>query len=158
MATLLVKTKAVLEDCEKHLHDNKAFGSEIESYLTQYLLIVLCADIQQEIYKITDSRALAAGDVAISTYISAASKRILRSVSKEEIGKYVGMFGDKPKSRMNSLISDSDVTVYGNAINNRHEVAHKSGTQVTFGELKDAVKAADNILFAVAESLGISEP
>lgn len=154
MATkLLLRTKSAVEDCEKHLSSSGGFGTEIESYLTQYLLVVLCADVQQEIYGLSESRASVVGDDAISAYVVATAKRVLRSVGKEEIGKFVGMFGVGPKSKLNSMVDDSRVTIYNNAVSNRHDVAHQQGAQLTFGELKNAVSAAEEILLAVDAAL-----
>lgn len=153
MGKLLLRTKSAMTDCEKHLESSDGFGTEIESYLTQYLLIVLCAGIQQEIYKLSEERASVANDAALSAYVSASARRVLRSVGKEDIAKYVGMFGAGTKAKLNSLINDSDVAVFNNAVNNRHEVAHKQGAQLTFRELKDAVVVAEKILSAIAQSL-----
>lgn len=82
MAALLVRTKSEIEDCAKHLSTSDAFGTEIASYLTQYLLVVLCAEIQQEIYRLCDRRASEANDTALSAYVSTTSRRVLRSIKK----------------------------------------------------------------------------
>jgi hypothetical protein len=50
-------------------------------------------------------------------------------------------------------VNDAEVTKYNNAVNNRHDVAHRSGVQVTFSELKDAVSAASSILQALASAI-----
>lgn len=153
MEKLLLRTKSAVDDCEKHLTSSAGFGTEIESYLTQYLLVVLCAEIQQEIYKLTESRASIVKDDAVSAYVAATARKVLRSVGKDEIAKFVGNFGPTFKSKLNSLIEDSDVTIFNNAINNRHDIAHKQGTQITFRELKNAVAVAQKILKAVEQSL-----
>lgn len=156
MEKLLLRTKSAVDDCEKHLTSSNGFGTEIESYLTQYLLIVLCADIQQEIYRLFEARASMVKDEAISAYVAATARRVLRSVGKDEIAKFVGMLGPTPKLKLNSLINDADVTIYSNAVNDRHDIAHKQGTQITFRELKSAVQAAQNILKAVEHSLEVA--
>ena len=153
MGKLLLRTKSAMKDCEKHLESSDSFGTEIESYLTQYLLVVLCAGIQQEIYQLSEERASVANDAALSAYVSASARRVLRSVGKEEIAKFVGMFGAETKAKLNSLVNEADVAVFNNAVNNRHEVAHKQGAQLTFRELKDAVLIAEKILSAIAQSL-----
>lgn len=153
MEKLLLRTKSAVEDCEKHLTSSAGFGTEIESYLTQYLLIVLCADIQQEIYRLSEARASIVKDDAISAYVAATARRVLRSVGKDEIAKFVGMFGPALKLKLNNLIDDTDVTIFNNAVNNRHDIAHKQGTQITFRELKSAVMVAQKILKAVERSL-----
>ena len=153
MEKLLLRTKSAVDDCERHLTSSAAFGTEIESYLTQYLLVVLCADIQQEIYRISEARASLLKDEAITSYVAATARKVLRSVGKDEIAKFIGNFGPEFKSKLNDSIDDSDVTVFNNAVNNRHDIAHKQGTQITFGELKSAVSVAHKILAAVGRSL-----
>jgi hypothetical protein len=153
MEKLLLRTKSAVEDCEKHLTASNAFGTEIESYLTQFLLVVLCSDIQQEIYRLSEARASIVEDDAISAYVAATARRVLRSVGKEDIAKFVGMFGPTLKSKLNNLVDDADVTIFNNAVNNRHDIAHKQGAQITFRELKNAVVVAQKILEAVERSL-----
>lgn len=153
MAKLLLRTESAVEDCEKHLKTSGGFGTEIESYLTQYLLVVLCADIQQEIYRLSEARASIVKDEAISAYVAATARKIMRSVGKSDIANFVGMFGATPRSKLNGLIDDADVTIFNNAVNCRHDIAHKHGAQISFNELKNAIAVAQKILGAVEHSL-----
>jgi RiboL-PSP-HEPN len=153
MGDILLRTKSEIEDCAKHLQSSATFGTEIESYLTQYLVVVLCADIQQEMYRLSEERASVAKDIAISSYVSTSARKVLRSVRKDEIAKFVGMFGPASLVKLNSLVSDAEVTIFNNAVSNRHDVAHKQGARITFQELKDAVAIAEKLLDAVDQSL-----
>lgn len=149
----LIRTKAAIEDCERHLDASGASGSEIESYLTQHILVILCADMQQEIYRIAEKRAETVRDQELINYVSSTGRRILRSIKKDEIAAFVGMFSAEAKEKLNALVDDSDVTVYNNAVSNRHDVAHKHGAQITFRELKNTTSVAEKILDAVEKSL-----
>lgn len=149
----LVRTTAIIEDCEMIVSSPEVAGSPIESYLVQHALIVLCAEIQQEVYEIVRARAAQADDLQLASFVSGAAQRVLRSVGKSELAGFVGYFGQEEKEKFNQLLSDAEVTKYDNAVKNRHDVAHRSGVQVTFAELKDAVSAASNILQALAISI-----
>jgi hypothetical protein len=149
MQKLLLRTKSAVNDCEKHLSATGCQGTEIESYLTQYLLVVLCADIQQEIYKLTEARAALAADEVIQSYVGTSSRRVLRSVRKEDLSKFVALFGTARKDRLNTSLEDADVTIFNNAVGNRHDVAHNSGSQITFHEFKAALGASEKILGAI---------
>lgn len=129
-------------------------GSPIESYLVQHALVVLCAEIQQEVYEIVRVRAAQTDDMQLASFVSNAAQRVLRSVGKSELAGFVGHFGQEEKAKFNELLDEAEVTKYNNAVNNRHDVAHRNGVQVTFSELKDAVSAASNILQALATSIG----
>ena len=153
MDTRLLRTKAATEDCERHLNASGASGTEIESYLTQHILVILCAEMQQEIYRIAEVRAETSKDEDLVRYVSSSGRRILRSIKKDEIATFIGMFGVEAKDRLNALVNDADVTIYNNAVSNRHDVAHKHGTQITFTELKDATWVAERLLDAVEQSL-----
>lgn len=153
MSTRLLRTSAAIEDCEQHLATTGATGTAIESYLTQHILVLLCADMQQEIYRIVEERAKMVSDGRIESYVSLSCRRILRSVRKDEIATFVGMFGSSAKDQLNALVADSEVTIYNNAVSNRHDVAHKSGAQITFRELKSTATVAEKLLDAVEQAI-----
>jgi hypothetical protein len=158
MPGCLLRTHAAIADCNAHLQASSAFGTEIESYLTQYLVVILCADVQQEIYRLSEERAALAADGGLSSFVASSARKVLRSVGKSEIAKYVGMFGADCKERLNGQLEDHQVTVYNNAVCDRHEVAHSQGTMISFAELVNAVRAAEKIIEAVAYSFGIGPP
>lgn len=153
MGQALIRSKAQLEDCERHLAETSCEGSPIEAYLTQYLVVILCADIQQELYRLVALRTSRLADEGIKAYISASVVRIVRSVGKSDIAKLLAMFGDEPKENFNNQLNDKDVSLYSNAVGDRHDVAHKQGAQITLRELKDAIGAAERILMAVEVAL-----
>lgn len=157
MERLLLRTNAAVQDCERHLASASAFGTEIESYLTQYLLVILIADVQQEMYRLSEHRASSANDPALVAYVSASSRKILRSVGKKEIAAFIEMFGPDCKARLNSMVVDSEISIYSNAVGNRHEVAHNQGSQITFGELKKAVIVAEKLVYAAGRSIEAAE-
>lgn len=154
----LIRTTTIIADCESVVSNPDLMGSPIESYLVQHALIVLCAEIQQEVYEIVRNRAAYANDQQLTNFTSNTAKRVLRSVEKSELAGFVGHFGKEEKDRFNQLVDDTEVTKYNNAVSNRHDVAHRSGVHVTFSELKDAVFAASNILYALETSLNPAMP
>ena len=103
MDKYLLRTNGVVKDCERHLMATKTSGTEIESYLTQHTLIILCAEMQQEIYRIAEERAALTNDNHIYNYVGASSKRVLRSVTKSDVANFIGMFGADIKRKLNDL-------------------------------------------------------
>jgi hypothetical protein len=158
MPKILLRTHAAVDDCEKHLQATGAVGTEIESYLTQYLVVVLCADIQQEIYRLSEERAAALSDAGISSFVSATSRKLLRSIKKGEVVGYLAMFGTDCKDKLNSQLTEPEVSMYNNAVGDRHDVAHKQGASISFGDLKNAVLVAEKLIDAAAYSLGLGPP
>src|SRR5436853_519048 len=97
MSDPFIRTQTALNDCEQHLQDSGAIGSPIESYLTEYLLILMCADMQEAMYKVIEEWADRSGNPSLKEFIAASSRRVLRSVKKSEIAGFVGLFGSTHK-------------------------------------------------------------
>jgi len=53
----LVRIDQAIEACQAHLEKSGAIGTEIEAYLTRYLLVLICAAIEEEIESLIIERA-----------------------------------------------------------------------------------------------------
>ena len=149
----LVQTNDVYLECQNHLSTEVPGGSPIESYLTEHILVVLCAEMQQVARQIADQRAQRSTDPAIHTFVTAAGERILRSVRKDELSAFVGLFGSTYKDDFNARLDEREVSVYNNAVRQRHAVAHRGGGSVSFSDLREAIDAANNILNSMENAL-----
>lgn len=156
---MLSRTKLALEECQDHLKATGTTETSIESYLTQHILVLLSAEMQQAIYVCLDKKAEQANDKALQEYVSSTRKNIVRGVTKSSISGFVSHFGVEAKRKFDACLKDKeqDISRYGNAIKNRDSVAHELGVQVTFHELSQAVQAAEIILSAVTRALDIVE-
>lgn len=154
MRKLLLRTKLAIDECEQHLALHSTTETSVEAYLAQYVLIIMCADVQQEIYKITELKA-ATLTPEFQLFTNESAKRLLRSVQKNDISKYLSLFGSHVRDALNAALCDADVTIYNNAVGARHDIAHNQGTRVTFPDVKNAHAAATRILSAVASAMGV---
>lgn len=152
---VFIRTKAAIENCSMHLDSTNSRNTEIESYLTQHVLVVLCAEIQQEIYLQLETRAHLNGDSELKNFAVASGKKILRSVSKKDIANFVGMFGLRAKEHLNENVDDAEVTLYNNAVSKRHDVAHSNGTNITFSELINIIDSAEKLMLAIGDAISI---
>jgi len=148
MPSFLSRTLLALEECEQHLTDTQTLGTSVESYLTQHILVVMCAEMQQEIYRIIDQRASRNPDAQIRSFVSAAQPKILRSVKTSEISGYFAYFQTDYKEILINSITEQEISAYNNAVGDRHDIAHRQGANVTFDELKKACSVAVKILEA----------
>lgn len=155
MEKLLLRSQLAFDNCKEHLDESGAWGTEIESYLTQHVLVIMCADIQQEIYGVLERRAEIAGDKSLKNYAIATCKRVLRSIGKTEVAGFVGYFSAEAKEYLNDKFNDEEVTIYNNAVSGRHDVAHKTGANITFRELGEAMAAARNFIQIVSEAVSL---
>lgn len=153
MTTLLVRTRAAVDDCEQHLKDTGASGTEIEAYLTQYVLVVMCAEIEQAVHSILERRVAGTADPDLTRFALSSGQRVLRSVSKNELAGFVGRFGDHAKEKLDSLLDETEVTLYNNAVKARHDIAHSRGATLTFSELLKALEVADKVIDAVNQAM-----
>lgn len=67
-------------------------------------------------------------------------------MGKSEIATFVGLFGAECKNRFNGLLDEKDITIYGNAVRERHQVAHRQGGAIAFMDLPHVIEAAHKIL------------
>ena len=154
---MLARTKLAIEECQEHLEDTKASGTVIESYLSQHLLVLLSADMEQAISECLDKKAKQESQKSIQEYISSTRRNIVRGVTKSDIAGFVKRFGTDASQKFDDCLKEKgqEVTLYGNAIKKRNSVAHEQGVKVTFPEIKQAMKAAEIILSAVTNALDI---
>ena len=156
MAKRLLRTRLAVDNCHAHLEECSSWGTEIESYLTQHVLVIMCAEIQQELYSVIEERAGEASDEELKSFAVATGKKVLRSVGKKEIANFVGHFGSDAKEFLNQIVDEKEITLYSNAISNRHDVAHNTGANVTFRELEDILKSASNLIDSVKRAISSS--
>lgn len=146
MTGKLLRTKLALDNCRSHLVEANSEGTEIEAYLAQHILVIMCAEIQQELYATLELRLNLSADSNITNFALVAGKKILRSIGKGEVVGFVNNFGGAAKNYMNDNLSDREVALYNNAVSNRHDVAHSSGSNITFRELDDILDAASKFI------------
>lgn len=142
----LLRTKSFLDACQLHIDETSSQGSEVEAFLSQYLLVSLCAEMQEEIYRVIEGRAQACGDDELCGFAIAASKKILRSVRSSEIAGFVGHFGQTRKQKFNDALDERVTLQYNTAVESRHSIAHRGGAQVTLAEIREIVASAGRVL------------
>jgi hypothetical protein len=142
------------------MQSTKTWGSEVDSYLTQHILVILCAEIEQEFHCVLESRVNKAHDTELKNFALATGKKVLRSIGKSEIAGFVAHFGIEAKEYLNNNVNEREITLYNNAVSCRHNVAHSTGSNITFRELGDILSAAKNFIdvFEKAISLNRNAP
>lgn len=154
----LLRTRSALEECRQHINETGSTGTEIESFLSQYLLVVLCAEMQEEMYRVVELRASKCGDDEMCCFVLASSKKILRSVKFGELSGFVGGFGPDRKTRFSCALNDQAVFQYNSAIENRHSIAHRNGAQVTLSDMVGIIGSATLVLDSALAALIEGKP
>lgn len=151
----IARIDQLLESCEEHLSSTKAFGTEIESLLTQSLLVLMCAEFEQAIKSIVEQKCATITDAAVREFIGSCTGQIFRSVKSGEIAGLLGRFGSDYKEAFKAEADDNQlaITFYNNIVTNRHVVAHSGGSSVTFGDLKQFYEQGHLVLDFFQNSL-----
>lgn len=157
--TRMLRTHAAYNDCLEMSSSTNIADGPVLNYLVQYLLILFSAEIESEISKIVCMKASSIEDDQVREYLIRTCSRNLRSVEKGEIATFVSKFGNSSRDKFNNLlIDDKKVTLYNNAIKQRHSVAHRSNqsSNLTLKEFSEALDIAVEILDAFKEALNVN--
>lgn len=125
--------------CKSHLETTHSFNTEIEILLAGAVLVISYAEFESLVGEIIDTKF---ESMAISTDEDK-SKEILkrewyRGILSSGLAEFLGHLGDQYKTEFNLKASQQQraVTFYNNIITNRHNLAHKSGSTITFREVE----------------------
>ncbi len=150
----LARIDKAIEDCKIHLTETNTFGTEIEAYLTNYLLILISATIEEEIEKIVAMRASKTKDRHVESFVNSCCGDMYRSYNTGTITGLLGRFGSDYKEQFKRKVSGLKAQqLYDNIITDRHKTAHKSGSNITFLELVDSYEKGHIVLDALSEIL-----
>lgn len=152
------RLEEAIEVCAKHLDQTNARNTEIEAFLTRYLLVLICATYEEQIERLVAKRALKVSDSHVSAFMQSATGNLIRGIRVSELSRFLGRFGDDYKQLFSAKVNDTDAhRAYDSIISNRHDTAHGPGAAMTFGELQRLFSDSLGVLDAFAEALGVLE-
>jgi len=151
----ILRIEQTLEKCEEHLISASAFGTEIESLLTQSLIVLMCAEFEQTIENIVAEKCSSITDKSIKEFLASCIGAVFRSVSSSEIAGLLNRFGPTHKAIFKQKTENNPVAVtfYNNIVTNRHRVAHAEGSNLTFREAKQFYEKGHVVLDFFREAL-----
>ena len=153
----LAQVDEAIEACKNHLIKSNAMGTEIEAYLTRYLLILICAAYEEEIEKLFVQRASHTKDPHIVAFVSSTVRTRFRNPMTSKIAEMLGLFSSDYKEKFSNKVSGTRAeTFFNNIAINRHSTAHSFGSNMTFSELVSTYNEAHTVLDAISEVLVIS--
>jgi hypothetical protein len=138
----IVRIEQTLERCEEHLSSSSAYGTEIESLLTQSILVIMCAEFEQMIERLVQQKCSSIEDSSIKEFLGSCVSAVFRSVKSTEMAGLLNRFGPSYKEAFKQKTEDHQmaVTFYNNIVTNRHRVAHSEGSNATFREVKTILR------------------
>lgn len=140
-----------IEVCERHLEQTKAFGSEIEIYLTGYLIVFICSAFEEHIETLINDRANKSADDFLAAFVRSAMDQLFRSLRTSELVGLFNRFGAEHGKRFRTELMKNEraETFFNNLVVKRHETAHKAGFDLTFRELVQFYSEGHLVLDAV---------
>src|SRR5712692_6741601 len=148
----------VIDVCRQHLTTTNSFATEIEAFLVQYLLVVICGEYEQTIESFIEQRAERAGDDHLTAFVKAAAGTRFRNPKTSDISGLLGWFSSDLKDAFSERIKDTPaLRAFDTIVANRHAVAHQGGNlQLTFRELCDRFEESKLVLAEVKAILRIA--
>ena len=143
---MLSDIRHVINSCQNYLENTKTKGTTLESYLTKYLLISICAEYEKEIKRIVHRKAINPSNDDLTSFII--KKTDVRSLRISELkGNILKLFNDSyPITFQNSLDQTDSTLKYSNIVENRNLAAHGESINMSFDEVVDTYESAEVVL------------
>lgn len=137
-----------IESCRTHLDRAAARGSEVEKYLTAYLVVLACSTFEEALETAIAARAEKSGDPVLASLVSSAIGIVLRSIKTSELAGVLNRFSEDHKRSFQQKMATRPQaeTAYNSLIAQRHGVAHTSSFTLTFDELVGYVEMGHTVL------------
>lgn len=115
----------------------------------------MCATFEETIEQLVIARAQDSKDQALASFVESAVGAVFRSVKSSEIAGLLGRFGQPQKDSFQDdmKVSPQSETRYNNIVTNRHENAHKGGSNLTLAELRQSYEEGHAVLDAFERAL-----
>ena len=139
--------------CKKHLDSTSSYGSQIENFLTQQLLIIICAEIEKAIKEMIIAQARDRCSDDFQTFIQSCLNATFRSMKSSEIAGLLNRFGTARKERFRELVDARAITAYDSIVGNRHDTAHGSGSNLTFREAVGSYRVGLSVIESLSTAL-----
>jgi RiboL-PSP-HEPN len=141
-----------IDICAEHLDRTNSRGTEIEAFLTRYLLIFICAAFEEEIETMVLRRLSSSADPHIESFAKSTLDVVFRSTKTSEIAGLLNRFGPEYKEQFQSRVGGTRAeTFFNNIVLGRHSTAHSLGANVTLRELVDFYEEGHTVLDVIQD-------
>ena len=150
----------MFEMASKHLNiiggylENSNSGP-LASYLVAHSLIIIYADLEQEITRAVADRCKKSGDSFQNKFVIKAVDRRVQSIRFSDLSGLLNDFDRSCKTKFGKMFPENGKTriYYGNIINNRHSVAHGSSFNATWIDVTEWWPEACRVVGAFCDIL-----
>ena len=145
-----------IQTCKDHLDKTGSRGTQIESYLTQYLLVLISAAFEEKVEEILLKRADKITDVQVKSFFKNCVHRIFRSAKSSELAGMLGYFDRSVQATFGKAVNGTrEESSYNSIIVNRHDTAHSKGSTISFSDLERYYQEGHVVLDHFSAALGV---
>lgn len=157
MTVLLPQTATAIADCRKHIDKQDDPDPAIVSYLTRYLTLAMCAEIEAVVTRIIRERiGQGCDDSAAANFLKSLDQSSVRNAKYSEITSVIKRFGSDYEKRFKESVTievgERGISRLGLVVWNRNAIAHKSPPDITFHELETTYAVAEDVV-AIVEAV-----
>ena len=150
----LDRVDMTIEVCQEYLTNfTSSFRPQIENFLTQQLLIIICAEIETAIKEMIIAQARDRCSDDFQAFIQSCLNATFRSMKPSELAGLLNKFGTARKDRFRELVDERAKTAYDSIVVNRHNTAHGSGSNLTFREAVESYRAGLSVIESLSTAL-----
>lgn len=143
----------IIKTCNEYLDRNKLRGTELESYLTKFLLISITGRFEEDIKRILLARICSCNDQQLTKYVEKKFLRHKHLKLPDIRGEILTKFDGNLKIKFDKQIKGDPETNYNNIVDNRNSAAHGRSIQLTFRDTVMAYGEAQKVIGALEDAL-----
>lgn len=144
--------------CKNHLDATNTWATEIELFLVQYLLVRICAELEDRVPVLFERRCSRGTDAQLTQFAIKTVHYVTKRFAIQDLGIVLKRFDDGYHKHFNkAVIANNSHLAWDSIYNNRHAVAHGAGIQMTFNDLSKAYGDCLSVLDALVGALGLTQ-
>jgi len=148
--TSFFRLESAIEICTQHPTAVPLADPEINAVLAGHVAGVAYAVFERRVRELVAERCRHPEDEPINRFVSAASKRLVRSIKISELAGTLGLFGETEKRAFQDRLSkEPEISAaWDNLITGRHGVAHDidSAPTMTLLDIQRDLEGAERVL------------
>ncbi len=154
----LARTRLVLENARAAIQalafQDTLQDNLIANHLTEYLLVVFYAEVEDFIEKTVFEKIRSNGNSEIAAFISEMGRSQIKRIKKSELADTLKAFSPLKRDRFNASVDESVVMKYQNFILNRHNISHiNNSVTISWTDVQEIVDVGENILEKFQEAI-----
>jgi hypothetical protein len=152
----ILEVDHAISACKSHLKTSKSNNTEIEFFLTRYLLILWAAQCEKEFKNILKNNIKCThGNQKLNKYLESSLFDTYRGIKVSGMTDFLKLLGEEYSDEWTKKCKQKTISrainSWGILINERHDTAHVSGSNITFNDFVNHYEKCHIILDVVRD-------